>query len=362
MYKQNIKIALFIPALIFISLFLSCKKQTLPNNKNKKTPSITHFRPDSGEIIQTIAFGSCDNQRLNQKFWDVIAAKQPDLWIWMGDAIYSDTEDMQEHKKDYDTLKQNPHYQNFISQVPVIGTWDDHDYGMNDGDRTYPKKAESEKLYLDFLDIPQDAGVRNHKGVYQSYVFGKGFQKIKIYLLDNRYFKDKLEKDTATGNRYKPNLTGTVLGQEQWQWLENEIKNSDATINIFVSGLQIIPDEQPYEKWANFPNERERFIKLLEKYKPKNPIILSGDRHFAELSEYTYRDFSQNLTEVTSSGLTHSFEGVEETNSYRLGMPYDGKNFAILQIKWGGTIVAMKIKIFDISGKEVIEHGIIGKY
>ena len=356
------KIYLVLAILTLVSF--SCKK-SIVKSKDKVDVSSTyvkHFRPDTDQVLNYIAFGSCSNQGLDQKYWDVIAKKQPDLWIWMGDAIYSDTEDMDEHQKEFDTMKKNKYYQNFIGQIPVIGTWDDHDYGVNDGGSFYPKKEESKEEFLNFLDIPKDAKVRKHKGVYDTYEYGKGMRKVKIFLLDNRTFKDKLELDTASANRYKPNLTGTVLGEEQWQWLENEIKNSDATVNIFVSGLQIIADDHPYEKWGNFPNERLRFLRLLEKYKVKNPVILSGDRHFAELSEYTYEDFSANVTEITSSGLTHSFEGVNEQNAYRLGEPYDGKNFGILKITWGGSKVLMKIFVFDIGGKKIIEHGLIGDY
>jgi alkaline phosphatase D len=217
-------------------------------------------------------------------------------------------------------------------------------------------------LFLDFLDVPADAGIRNHDGVYNSFVFGKGVQKVKIYLLDNRYFKDDLEKDINPKNRYVNNNTGTILGEEQWKWLENEIKTNEASINLFVSGLQIIPDDHPYEKWGNFPKERKRFLDLLEKYKPQNPIILSGDRHFAELSEYTYIDFSGNITELTSSGLTHSFSGVNEQNAYRLGELYDGINFGMIKVNWGGSKVLIKLFIYDIKGEMIIEHGIIGEY
>ncbi len=344
--------------------FYSCKNSFI-NSKGesgKKQSLVKHFVPDSSEVLQKIAFGSCSNQLLDQKYWNVIASKQPDLWIWMGDIIYSDTEDMDEHKKEYDRFKSNPYYQKFIGQVPVIGIWDDHDYGVNDGGADYPKKKESKEQLMNFLDIPADANVRKHEGAYNGYEFGKGRRKVKIYLLDNRYFKDKLEPDTVTASRYKNNMTGTILGEQQWKWLEQEIKNSDATINIFVSGIQVIPDDHPYEKWGNFPNERLRFLKLLERYKPKNPLILSGDRHLAEISEYTYEDFSANVTEVTSSGLTHSFLGAKERNSYRLGALYDGKNFGMLKITWGGSKVLMKIYIYDISGKQIMEHGIIGDY
>jgi len=350
--------------ILMIFTLQSCKK-TLVGSKvdiHENKIYVKHFVPDTSEILEKIVFGSCSNQMLDQKYWDVIAAKHPDLWIWMGDIIYNDTEDMDEHEKEYMKFKHNPYYQNFIGQVPVIGIWDDHDYGVNDGGTTYPKKRESKKLLMEFLDIPSDAKVRKHEGAYNSYEFGKGHRKVKIYLLDNRYFKDPLELDNESPSRYKKNLTGTVLGDEQWKWLENEIKSSHASINIFVSGIQLIPDDQLYEKWGDFPNERLRFLKLLEKYKPKNPLILSGDRHLAEISEYTYLDFSANVTEITSSGLTHSFVGANERNAYRLGELYDGKNFGMLKITWGGSKVLMKVFIYDITGKLIIEHGIIGDY
>ncbi|HHB52408.1 MAG TPA: alkaline phosphatase family protein [Saprospiraceae bacterium] len=357
------KIPLSILILIIAFSFHSCKN-TIVNKMEKKeeVKYLKHFVPDSSQVLEKIAFGSCSNQALDQSYWDVIASKNPDLWIWMGDIIYSDTEDMQEHKKQYDKFKHNRYYQKFIGRVPVIGVWDDHDYGVNDGGAGYPKKEESKEELMDFLDIPANASVRKHEGAYNSYEFGQGHRKVKIYLLDNRYFKDKLEPDTVTVNRYIKNLTGSILGEQQWNWLENEIKNSDASINLFVSGIQIIPDDQPFEKWGDFPNERTRFLKLLERYKPKNPVILSGDRHLAEISEYTYLDFSAQVTEVTSSGLTHSYEGADEKNAYRLGELYDGKNFGMLKITWGGSKVLMTIFIYDIGGKQIIEHGIIGDY
>ena len=32
----------------------------------------------------------------------------------------------------------------------VIATWDDHDYGQNDGGKDFSKKVESQQLLLDF--------------------------------------------------------------------------------------------------------------------------------------------------------------------------------------------------------------------
>src|SRR5687768_6847248 len=95
-----------------------------------------------------IAFGSCNRQDLPQPLWEVIAGDQPDLWIWLGDNIYGDSNDMGVIKAKYDKQLQHPGYQKFTAQVPVIGTWDDHDYGRNDAGKSYPYKKATQQLAL----------------------------------------------------------------------------------------------------------------------------------------------------------------------------------------------------------------------
>ncbi len=359
---KDFKIIILVVGLLLFAI--GCKRATTNGNSSgsDKQDLVEHHRPEKNRDIERIAFSSGNRPNLGQEHWKVIKDKNPDLWIWLGDLVYSNSDDLKKHKKNFDALKNDPNYQDFIRDVAVLGVWDDHDYGMSDGNKTNKHKDESKDIFLDFLDVDKDAAVRKHKGLYDSWVIGTGRKKIKFYFLDNRYFKDELQKDEATKRRYLPNNDGTVLGEEQWTWLEDEIKNSDASVNIFLSGLQIIPDEHPYEKWGDFPKERKRFLDLLEKYKVKNPLILSGDRHFAELSEYTYIDFSDKVLELTASGLTHSYKGVVERNSYRLGDLYDGKNFGFIEIYWGGSKIMMKLFIYDINGKKIIEHGVIADY
>ena len=66
---------------------------------------------------------------------------------------------------------------------------------------------------------------------------------------------------------------------------EKDYKNSDSTINIIVSGIQFLPTfrHRYGEQWSAYPKERQRLIDLiLQNPKIKNPIIISGDVHFAE--------------------------------------------------------------------------------
>jgi len=85
----------------------------------------------------TIAFGSCNNQVLPNVMWSEILKNKPDVWVWGGDVIYTDTKDMLLMAQNYQKQKIKPEYANFTKNVAVLGTWDDHDYGVNDGGMEY---------------------------------------------------------------------------------------------------------------------------------------------------------------------------------------------------------------------------------
>ncbi len=210
-----------------------------------------------------IAFGSCAHSFEPMPILNQVVKHHPDLWIWLGDIMYGDSHDMTVLKKKYDLQKNKPEYQALLKVTPVIGVYDDHDYGTNDGGKYYSKKDSSKLLLLDFLDAPADDVRRSRPGAYADYDYQVGDRTVKVILLDTRYFRDTLYADTTGRQRYLPNPDGDVLGEAQWQWLEQTLRNNQADFIIIGSSIQLIPDEQGYEKWANFPAARQRFFKLL---------------------------------------------------------------------------------------------------
>ena len=303
------------------------------------------------KTLETIAFGSCNRTDLEQNIWQSIQQTNPDLWVWLGDAIYADTDNMNKMKRMYDEQKAVTAYANFVHTTPIIGTWDDHDYGESDGGKNFKPKAEAQQLFLDFLDVPKTAAVRQTEGVYQAYTFGEGNQKIKLIVLDTRYFRDDLEKNPSGKTRYLPNKTGDILGEEQWNWLENELTNSSAAFNIICSSIQVLAEEQMFEKWANFPAARQRLLDLIVKTQPQNPIFISGDRHIGEVAKIKLDGFESPIYEITSSGLTHAYtknSAKSEPNKYRVGDLINQRHFALLKIDWETQKIVSEIR--DING------------
>ncbi len=107
------------------------------------------------------------------------------------------------------------------------------------------------------------------------------------------------------------NYRGQLLGEEQWRWLENILKESSPqcanTIyhpnpqetlksvcasnltnipdyTIIISSIQILTTNPAVESWGHFPSEKIRLLDLLKKYDPPNLLFLSSDVHHAEVS------------------------------------------------------------------------------
>lgn len=311
---------------------------------NLKT--IPSARVDTTKNLTTIAFGSCNKINLPQTMWEAVAANKPDLWIWLGDIIYADTNNMTALSNMYKLLKNNTEYKKLTVHTPVIGVYDDHDYGYNDSGKGYPMKKQSLKIFRDFMSIPPNAPIRKREGAYQSYQFGTGDELVKIIVLDTRYFKDTLLPDPSKKSRYLPNTEGDLLGEAQWKWLERELRSSTAHLNILCSSIQVLSDEHTNEKWGNFPNCRKRLLNLIVNIKPQNLLILSGDRHMIEVSKMDLAGLPYPLYDFTSSGMTHTRKGDHEANKFRVGEMIVKKNFGVLKIRWeaGKPVVALQAR------------------
>jgi alkaline phosphatase D len=290
---------------------------------------------DTTVSLSVISFGSCNKLDKPQTMWNAVAANNPNLWIWLGDIVYADTSNMKVLAGYYKKLKNGPEYKNLRAKAQIVGVYDDHDYGYNDAAGGYPFKKASKKCLLDFLDVPANHVTRKREGAYTSYTFGKPGQKIKVIVLDTRYFRDTLYADPSKQKRYLPNMEGDVLGAAQWKWLEDELRHSTAQVNIIGCGIQYIHEEHAFEKWANFPAARKRFFELLQRVKPSKTVLISGDRHISEVSKIDLPGLGYPLYDFTSSGLTHSYTGSNtESNKYRVSPLVNQRSFGVMRVDW----------------------------
>ncbi len=335
---------------IYLLFFLGCV--SCQNKVVKKDIVEIDFKTE-----MTLSFGSCNNQNIENKLFKEILKNKPQAFIWGGDIIYSDTENPDVLAANFKKFKQDSLYKYFASKTTILGTWDDHDYGINDGGIENPIKEEAKHILLDFFDVPKEDTRRNREGVYYAKTIKKDTNSVKIILLDTRYFRTELTKDPTGEKRYIPNKSneGTMLGKTQWQWLEQELETSTASFNILMSSIQFLSTKHGFESWGNMPHEVEKLKEIVLKTKAKNVIILSGDRHISEISKAQIGSLKYPLIDFTSSGLTHAYTSFKgEENPFRVTNVIKETSFGLLKFDFKNNCV-----LFEMRGKE---NSLLGYY
>ena len=302
--------------------------------------------------LERFAFGSCSKQYKNQPLWKPILSSDPQVYMWIGDVIYVKEGSTSTLRKSYQRQLEQPGYKELLSyknsSIVIDGVYDDHDFGENDAGKSIYHNDRQE-AYLNFLGESQHSKRRDRVGLYSSHTFGVYPNQVKIILLDCRSFRDDFFFDISWLQklrfplfpllqaflryfsvvfRFGKQNKGDILGEAQWQWLENSLQESiqdKTSATIVVSTIQVLTTNPVIENWAQFPMAQKRLLELLSKYKPNGLTLLSGDVHFAEIlkAEYGSDEKNQNdveetevvgvkehqskdLIEVTTSGMTHT--------------------------------------------------------
>lgn len=352
-----------------------------------------------------IAFGSCNkHQKMNAtSIWTSIERTNPNAFIWLGDAVYADTRITFEkrkyfgekfHAEAYAAVKRFPAYERLAKKARILGTWDDHDYGMNNAGKHWEHKETAKELFLDFLDEGKETERRLERdGVYESYSVyeddeAKRGREVQILLLDTRWnFVDGSTPEDGEAD---------ILGPKQWEWLEKELmKPSNAEVTLIGSSIQVFAElNQMYkavnykiarefgksiENWGSFPSNQKRLMRLVSKAKERRVIFLSGDVHVGMIDVRAPGcHLPYESIDATSSGITHV--AVEEvrpkwvTYFYKKMTPskfmprwwypknivpdiYMGLNFGEVLIHWDKN--SLDVNILGESGEVVVSKEVL---
>ncbi len=313
-------------------------------------------------VLTRIAVGSCRSQEAPAPILDTILAREPDLFLYIGDNVYGDvwslSADMEELIQAYAELSEQDDFQALAAAVPIMATWDDHDFGMNDGGGSYYGKFGSEAIFETYWGM-RDHPVADRDGIYYSQMFGPVGQRVQIIMLDTRFFRTDL---TRTPNRNAPGMERYIpseapdqdmLGPEQWAWLASEL-DKPADLRLLVSSVQVLADAHGWEAWKQLPLSQSRLYELLEASGASGVILVSGDRHLSAL----YREeglVDYPLYEMTASSLNRPVrDESDEMSSNQLGAAYAKENFGEIGIDWDRRMVVLSVH--DSEGEKVREQ------
>jgi len=285
------------------------------------------------------------------QIFEDIYKKDPNFMLWLGDNIYLREADWNSktgilHRNTH--ARSTPEMQAMLGSMHHYAIWDDHDFGPNDSDRSYPLKKESEKAFKLFFTNP-------------NYIFDEGttghFQwaDCEFFLMDNRYWR--------TPNKRTDIEDHQILGDEQIEWLLDALVNSYAPFKFVVMGGEFLNPAQSYERYAhNAPQERQRIIEAIEKLRINGVVFLTGDVHYTELSKLDLTD-GYPLYDITISPLTsHANKNKLSHNPLQVeGTLVTERNYAHIKVFGTRKERALEINVYDSDGAlqwtKVIEAG-----
>ena len=321
----------------------------------------------NGEAITRIAFGSCLEQDDPQAIWGAVLASQPDVFVFLGDNIYADTKDMNVMRQEYDKLAAKPGYQNLQKIAQVVATWDDHDYGENDVGRGYPMKEQSKDIFLDFFGEPENSERRTRDGgIHTAYEYGPQGQRVQIIVLDTRWARTPIntvseaeaeEREAVGAGPYTATVgeSARMLGEAQWGWLEAELRQP-AELRVIATSIPFLQDGTGWETWTNFPEERDRLVRMVDSTKAGGVLFITGDTHWAQFSKRT-EGAPYPLWEVNSSGMTENWEPAAPDKN-RLGDTFSGDNYGLISIDWQSADPEVTMEIRGVDNDLVMQNTI----
>ena len=285
-----------------------------------------------------IGFGSCLNQ-YDPKIWEAASSLDLDAFIILGDSVYLEEKDFKslgDTLNKYKSIYHHKEFLNFSKKVPVYAQWDDHDFGTQDTDSNFPYKKVTSKAFKEFWKS------RPYDQVIPGSIAGTlKIGSIRLIFTDNRSFRVN-SKDVEKRK---------LFGEKQLKWIEDTLRSPDADMVLLLSSNQVLSEQTKYESVAQYPLERTRIINGIRN-SPARVVILSGDRHFAEVLTESVRN--ELVYELSSSPiaapLTPTEKIIEEKN--RQGFYNNGTNFGVIEINTDNN--TWTFRLYNNTGEQVL--------
>jgi len=327
-----------------------------------KTQPLRQFRGDLPEF--SVAFGSCAHLHdtyerpgstwgTDYRTYDAIAAKSPDLMLWLGDNVYfrepewTSLEGMSARYRAYRSL---PALARLLRATPHVAIWDDHDFGPDNADGSFVGKANALVAFRRYWPNPT-FGLPETAGVFTQVSYGDA----DFFLLDDRYHRYP--------NRYPPTPEKAMFGAAQLDWLKRALVASNATFKIVAAGGQFWNARNTrFEAFHNFPVEHRALQDWITAQRIRGVLFLSGDRHYGSLLRVA-RPGAYPLYEFTSSPLTSgvltALTEAERTNPDLVpGTLVLERNFGMLRFAGPRRARTLTLEAYDWNGKLLWQHAL----
>ena len=311
----------------------------------------------------TVALGSCtyvnepaydrpgDGYGSEYEIYRSIDEKEPTLMIHLGDNMYLREPDWYTrtgyfHR--YTHTRSLPEMQPLLARTHHYATWDDHDYGPNNPDRSWVHKELAKETFDLFWGnltsgLPASKAATGSAGITSTF----RYNDTDFFLLDNRSFRTPNDQKLVEGK--------TLLGKPQLEWLIDGLIFSNSPWKMVCLGGQVLTDSGRGEGYLSLaPEEQKYLLRRIDEEGITGVVFVDGDRHHTEMSAQKLPGGNM-VYDLTISSLTAG-TGSErsEVNTHRVpGTLVVEHNFGILNFSGPLNDRRLVLTVYDTAGEEL---------
>jgi alkaline phosphatase D len=284
-----------------------------------------------------------------------MAKEKADFMIWLGDNWYTREVDFFSqwglwYRAHHDRAAKI--LQPLLKKMSHFATWDDHDYGPNNADKSYVLKEESRKVFMNYWANPSYG--LDGKGVYTRI----SYSDVDFFLMDDRYFRsaDNLT-DSVNG---KPNAAKRMWGAEQMEWLKNSLKTSYGSFKVIVNGSQVVNPLSSGDGLVHYPVEYAELINFIREQDVWGVVFLTGDVHRSEVMKIQPEGLYP-LYDITSSPLTAGVFKARNPQPNNARVPntlVEQHNYAKISVTGNRNERVLSLQYLDVNGSKISEFSI----
>ncbi len=169
---------------------------------------------------------------------------------------------------------------------------------------------------------------------------------VEVFMLDGRFYRENWRRPGAS-----------MLGPVQKRWLLESLRRSTATFKLLVSGVPWAFDSKTAaaggianDTWAGHPEEREEIFDLIAREKISGVLLLSGDRHRADV-RIIPRPGAYPLYEMETARLTNA--NFHPPHGETLFVYTEMQTFSVVSFETRGGEPFARLEIVNIEGNTV---------
>ena len=294
-----------------------------------------------GPFSFRVLFASCAATGSTSPVFTAMREQQADLFVHMGDLHYEDIgrNAVSRFREAYLAVHASATQSALFRSVPVAYTWDDHDFGPNDSDRTSPSRGAALEAYRRFVPhYPLADGP--DAPVHQAFTVGR----VRFLMTDVR---------SARSPRNVPDAERTMLGERQVAWLEEQLEAARAApLVVWVNTVPWITkrNESTREGWAPYARERRRIADhIVRMGLTRRLVMLTGDAHMLALDDGTHSQYS-TLPEAPARGFVVAHAAPMDRRPTKKGGPYtcpevaQNGQYGVMDVHDDGARVSVRLQ------------------